>query len=255
MLNAKLVVVGGGNAKVTEIQLKLPVTIGRSREAKLKLPHPLISRKHCEVFEREGQLFVRDLGSLNGTYVNSQRIESEHVLQPNQLLTLGTVTFRAIYDATEINGNGQAHELHAADTDSERPTDRADAPPNLRPAAQPAAHTADEAESETHGNDTEGNFLDLDQIELIHAGNRPPQEVEMASSIFSELGQPVDNGSVSLSAIGNLPGSPEALSFLGGVRVDDHRAKDSASVPTGLPKIDTGHPNAADKKSSKRRPR
>ena len=97
MLNAKLTVVGG-DAKASEIQLRLPTIIGRGREASLTLPHPLVSRLHTEIVERDGRLFVRDLGSLNGTFVNNKRIETEQVLEPNQLLTLGNVTFRAIYD-------------------------------------------------------------------------------------------------------------------------------------------------------------
>ena len=96
MLNARLIVVGG-DAKAAEIPLRLPTTIGRGREATLTLPHPLVSRQHCSLFERDGVLLVRDLKSLNGTYVNSQRIEHESELRPNELLTIGNVTFRAVY--------------------------------------------------------------------------------------------------------------------------------------------------------------
>src|SRR5438034_354337 len=95
-LNAKLVVVGG-DVKTAEVELKLPSTIGRGRGTSIVLPHPLVSRQHCELFELNGQLMVRDLGSLNGTFVNNQRI-TESPLAPNELLTVGTVTFRAVYE-------------------------------------------------------------------------------------------------------------------------------------------------------------
>jgi pSer/pThr/pTyr-binding forkhead associated (FHA) protein len=95
-MDAKLVVVGG-DVKATEVKLKLPAVIGRGREATLTLPHPLVSRKHCEIFESNGYLVVRDMGSLNGTFVNNERI-TETVLPPGDLLTLGTVTFRAVYE-------------------------------------------------------------------------------------------------------------------------------------------------------------
>jgi predicted component of type VI protein secretion system len=100
MISAKLIVVGG-DAKATEVNLKLPTTIGRGREASLTLPHALVSRLHCEIVERDGQLIVRDLGSLNGTFINNQRIEGEQPLLPDELLTLGTVTFRAQYQLPE----------------------------------------------------------------------------------------------------------------------------------------------------------
>ena len=100
MLNAKLVVVGG-DAKAAEVRLKLPTIIGRGKEAGLTVPHALVSRRHSEILERDGRLYVRDLGSLNGTFVNNHRIESEQPLDPNQLLTLGNITFRAVYEVSE----------------------------------------------------------------------------------------------------------------------------------------------------------
>jgi pSer/pThr/pTyr-binding forkhead associated (FHA) protein len=99
MINAKLVVVGGTTTK--EIRLELPATFGRGRETTVTLPHPLVSRRHCEVYESDGRLMVRDLGSTNGTFVGSERI-TESVLAPGELLTIGTVTFRAVYGEFEL---------------------------------------------------------------------------------------------------------------------------------------------------------
>src|SRR3954451_2272872 len=85
-MKAKLIVVGG-EAKAAEINLKLPTIIGRRRRAPLVLAHPLVSRQHCEIFESNGQLVVRDLGSLNGTFINNERI-TESVLPNGELLTI-----------------------------------------------------------------------------------------------------------------------------------------------------------------------
>jgi len=113
-LNAKLVVVGG-DVKTTEIKLKLPSTIGRGRGTSIVLPHPLISRQHCELYEVGGRLMVRDLGSLNGTFVNNQRIQ-ESPIEPGELLTVGTVTFRAVYEAAEAAAAGPgAHKAGKSD--------------------------------------------------------------------------------------------------------------------------------------------
>ena len=98
-LSAKLVVVGG-EVKTAEIKLRLPSTIGRGRGATIMLPHPLVSRTHCELYEADGRLMVRDLGSLNGTFINNQRV-TEAALPAGELLTVGTVTFRAVYETDE----------------------------------------------------------------------------------------------------------------------------------------------------------
>jgi predicted component of type VI protein secretion system len=97
MLQAKLVVVGG-EVQSQEVKLKLPAVIGRGKEATLKVPLALISRRHCEIRERDGRLYIRDLGSLNGTYVNNYKITAEQPLLPGELVTVGTITFRAEYE-------------------------------------------------------------------------------------------------------------------------------------------------------------
>lgn len=95
-MDVKLVVVGG-EVKTTEIKLKLPTIVGRGKGAGVVLQHPLVSRQHCEIYEHEGQLAVRDLGSLNGTYINNTRLTEPTTLPSGELLTIGTVTFRAEY--------------------------------------------------------------------------------------------------------------------------------------------------------------
>ena len=86
----------GGNVKASEIALQLPTLVGRGREATLTLPHPLVSRRHCELYEMDGKLRVRDLGSLNGTYVGSQQVRDAEV-PPGELLTVATLNFRVVY--------------------------------------------------------------------------------------------------------------------------------------------------------------
>lgn len=95
-MEAKLVVLAPAEIINTEFNLQLPVTIGRGRDAKIKLVHGQISRLHCEVYEDGGELKARDLGSLNGTFVDGERI-SDATLKPGGLLNIGSVTFRAVY--------------------------------------------------------------------------------------------------------------------------------------------------------------
>ena len=99
-MKAKLIVIGG-TTKSTQVELRLPTIIGRGRDAAITIPHSLISRQHCEIVEANGKLLVRDLGSLNGTYIGKERI-TEAVLEPGGLLTVGSVTFRAVYEIEDM---------------------------------------------------------------------------------------------------------------------------------------------------------
>ena len=95
VLQAKLVKVGDGQKSTTIRLRKLPITVGRGREADLTLIHPMISRIHCEFYEVDGTLCIRDMGSMNGTFVGDIRI-TEAALESGDRLTLGDVTFEVI---------------------------------------------------------------------------------------------------------------------------------------------------------------
>ena len=72
-------------------QFELPdetVGIGRDRSNRLVLHDTEISRRHAEVFVRDGAHRVRDLGSANGTLVNTQAVKDAQ-LNPGDHITLG----------------------------------------------------------------------------------------------------------------------------------------------------------------------
>jgi hypothetical protein len=96
-MQAKLVVISG-RANRKEIPLKLPMTIGRSKDQRLAILHPTVSRHHCELFERDNILWVRDVGSANGTFVGDSRV-TEAPLRSGDRLTVGPLVFQAVYEA------------------------------------------------------------------------------------------------------------------------------------------------------------
>jgi hypothetical protein len=64
------------------------LTIGRSPDADVFLDDVTVSRNHALLVRRREGLYIDDLGSLNGTYVNRRRIES-HKLQSGDELQVG----------------------------------------------------------------------------------------------------------------------------------------------------------------------
>ena len=66
--------------------------IGRDASCNIVLPLEHLSRQHVALEVRKGQLFVRDLDSANGTYLNGERV-TEAPLKAGDKLKLDVVTF------------------------------------------------------------------------------------------------------------------------------------------------------------------
>lgn len=83
-----------GSYLVTDNQL----TIGRDPAQALALiQEPIVSKLHCSIQYRDGQIVIKDHHSTNGTYVNEEKID-EHELHDNDIVSLGKKgTIKIIY--------------------------------------------------------------------------------------------------------------------------------------------------------------
>jgi predicted component of type VI protein secretion system len=97
--------------------VRLPILLGRSEEAKFRIQHDLVSRKHCEFFERHGQVYVRDLGSTNGTFLNDEQVpaSTKTVVPPGGIVRVGGLSFAVEYEPPAVA------EVPAADQNNRRP--------------------------------------------------------------------------------------------------------------------------------------
>jgi hypothetical protein len=65
------------------------LTIGRAAGCEITLDDTFVSQLHARVFPREGQVFVEDLGSTNGTYLNRDKVTGPTVMLPGDALQVG----------------------------------------------------------------------------------------------------------------------------------------------------------------------
>ena len=70
-----------------------PIVVGRNPLCDVRLPSIRVSRTHCCLAEVDGELVVRDLGSLNGTLINDRRVETGR-LRPGDKLTIANLNYR-----------------------------------------------------------------------------------------------------------------------------------------------------------------
>jgi hypothetical protein len=78
------------------IVLRLTNSLGRNPRSSIPLLDKLVAKEHCVLEQREGRLLLRDLGSLNGTYVNGERVGCERAIAHGDEIALGAT--RARYD-------------------------------------------------------------------------------------------------------------------------------------------------------------
>jgi pSer/pThr/pTyr-binding forkhead associated (FHA) protein len=91
-MRAQLVPLEGGQP--FDITKEL-VIVGRKEGCDLRLDHKSVSKMHCVLVKTDGMLFLRDLGSTNGTRVNGTRVRRAGLL-PNDQLTIANFKFKVV---------------------------------------------------------------------------------------------------------------------------------------------------------------
>jgi len=125
----------GGEQKGSKI-VETPCIIGRSKGAGLTIPHPSVSRQHCEIYEEDGQLFLRDNGSLNGTLLKGDFVEEPVPLQSGDEFVIGELQLH-IELATKADADTKVRVFAALESAAEIATmiepPRQSPPPDVPP--------------------------------------------------------------------------------------------------------------------------
>ncbi len=87
----------GGSGEIVRTPLRpLPFSVGRRNDSDLILESHHGSQRHAELFLRDGVLWLRDLGSTNGTSVNGKRIRLDYRLQNGDIVHFADREFRVV---------------------------------------------------------------------------------------------------------------------------------------------------------------
>jgi predicted component of type VI protein secretion system len=90
------------------LPVRPPAVLGRSSQADVRLSDPWVSRVHCEICCRNGELIVRDLESRHGLFVNEERVQ-QAVLHSGDVLLLGVTRYRVEFDEAALRADAKDH--------------------------------------------------------------------------------------------------------------------------------------------------
>jgi hypothetical protein len=91
----RLVVVAAmGHEPGTTFDVGAGATMGRSESAEIRVDDPFASSAHARIFERGDFMYVEDMGSTNGTYLNGRQIRTSERLKVADVIRIGDSEYR-----------------------------------------------------------------------------------------------------------------------------------------------------------------
>jgi len=110
-MKAELLIVDGPNTGQVFPLEHATFIVGRESDCHLRPDSEMVSRHHCVFLQNEFALRIRDLGSMNGTFINGRLVEGEIPLSHGDVLSIGDLTVKVVMRPTtaaepKTSGNG-----------------------------------------------------------------------------------------------------------------------------------------------------
>jgi hypothetical protein len=78
----------------TSFDLGDGATMGRADGAEIPIDDPFASSVHARIFVREQFMYIEDMGSTNGTYLNGRRLRGAERLKTGDMVRIGETEYR-----------------------------------------------------------------------------------------------------------------------------------------------------------------
>lgn len=104
------------------LEMDTEIIIGRSSDLSMVLVEDMVSRQHSKITTHGGELFIEDLGSTNGTFVNGEKITRKRLKGGDRIL-VGTSIIKLVQAGAEDedSGAGGGHDIRELPEDSYQP--------------------------------------------------------------------------------------------------------------------------------------
>jgi pSer/pThr/pTyr-binding forkhead associated (FHA) protein len=146
---AKLIVASGKSAGRSIAIKRNKLLIGRAEQCDIRPLSEEVSRRHCQVTVGPAEVWVEDLGSRNGTYVNNVRIAERTKVSDGDLIKVGSLELRVSCSMPATPSTGSEDDVSRWLMADDQPAGMSDTTRTLQ--ASPGDSVADLDASSIHG--------------------------------------------------------------------------------------------------------
>jgi hypothetical protein len=88
------VVAAMGHEPGTTFDVAQGAVFGRADAADIRVEDPFASSSHARIFDRGGVMYLEDMGSTNGTYLNGRKVQAAERLDMGDTIRIGDSEYR-----------------------------------------------------------------------------------------------------------------------------------------------------------------
>jgi pSer/pThr/pTyr-binding forkhead associated (FHA) protein len=120
-MKISLVVMSAGSAAGKALPINVAqFVIGRDPQCNLRPASAMISKRHCAISIKGGEVFLRDFDSTNGTFLNEEAVKGEVPVKDGDVLKVGPLSFKVVIDSKAATKPTPAPQpRNAAETDED----------------------------------------------------------------------------------------------------------------------------------------
>ena len=103
------------NGRSYRIEEGQEITFGRAFDNIVHIDDASVSRHHAVIKWKKGLMYITDLKSTNGTFVNSEKVEDSFFYELNYLdeVKIGNITFKVLDEESVIGKNFENNSMPA----------------------------------------------------------------------------------------------------------------------------------------------
>src|SRR5689334_18735086 len=78
------------------LRMNREIIIGRSSDLDMVLVEDMVSRRHAKISSTDAEVYIQDMGSTNGTFVNGEKIAGRALLHEGDRILVGTSIIKVV---------------------------------------------------------------------------------------------------------------------------------------------------------------